>query len=95
MNGKPRFRNIEDITDNDVATLVEKVSNKVRAYLVRKEYLNKDGELVQNPTADELFSDANSIKEATAASIAGKIAFGPNAGKYVTKIGSGFGYGQL
>jgi hypothetical protein len=30
----------------------------------------------------------------TVASIAGKIAFGPNAGNYVTKIGSGFGYGE-
>jgi hypothetical protein len=94
VNGRPRFRNIEYISDEDVATLVEAISNKVRRYLVKKEYLNKDGELVQNPTADELFSDANSIKEATAASIAGKIAFGPNAGKYVTKIGSGFGYGE-
>ena len=28
------------------------------------------------------------------ASIGGKIAFGPNAGNYVTKIGSGFGYGE-
>jgi hypothetical protein len=29
---------------------------------------------------------------ATSSSIAGRIAFGPNAGKQVTRIGSGFGY---
>lgn len=79
---------------SDVATLIEKISKKVRSYLVRKEYLSKDGEIVQNPPADELFSDANSINEATTASIAGKIAFGPNAGKYFTDVGSGFGYGE-
>jgi len=41
-----------------------------------------------------MFSEYESLKAATQTSIAGKIAFGPNAGKYVTKIGSGFGYGE-
>ena len=31
---------------------------------------------------------------ATRASLVGRIAFGPNAGKRVTRIGSGFGYGE-
>jgi hypothetical protein len=37
VNGRPRFRNITDISDDDVATLVEAISKKVRAFLVRKE----------------------------------------------------------
>jgi hypothetical protein len=53
-----------------------------------------DGELILNPMADELFQESESLHLAIHNSIAGKIAFGPNAGKYVTKIGSGFGYGE-
>ena len=41
---------------------------------------------------DDLFQENDAITAAAYASIAGKIAFGPNAGKYVTRIGSGFGY---
>jgi hypothetical protein len=52
----------------------------------------KDGKVVQNPMMDELFLDNEAITLASTCSIAGKIAFGENAGKYVTKIGSGFGY---
>lgn len=37
-------------------------------------------------------TESESLSLATECSIAGKIAFGPNAGKYVTKIGKGFGY---
>ena len=53
-----------------------------------------DGDIVTNPTIDEMFRDYDALSMATCSSIAGKIAFGPNAGKYVTRIGSGFGYGE-
>ena len=61
-------------------------------HLTKQGYLDKDGEIVQNPMMDELFLDNEAITLAATCSIAGKIAFGVNAGKYVTKIGSGFGY---
>ncbi len=64
------------------------------AYLKRKGYLDKDGDIVSNPEADNIYNDYESINQATASSLAGRIAFGPNAGKYVTRIGSGFGYGE-
>ena len=64
------------------------------AYLKRKGYLDKDGDIVSNPEADNIYKDYESINQATASSLAGRIAFGPNAGKYVTRIGSGFGYGE-
>jgi hypothetical protein len=50
--------------------------------------------VVQNPVPDDVFQDSESISMSTVASIAGKIAFGPNAGNYVTKIGSGFGFNE-
>lgn len=94
VNGKPLFHNIRTMTDADVARLVETISHKVRKYLVKKGYLDKDGELVENPIQDHIFTEYESVNQAVARSLEGRIAFGPNAGKYVTKIGSGFGYGE-
>jgi len=92
VNGIVRFRNIDAITDDEVAWLCENIAKKVMKHLIKEGYLDKDGEVVQNPMMDELFQENEAITTAAYASIAGKIAFGPNAGKYVTKIGSGFGY---
>ena len=61
-------------------------------YLQKNAYLSQDGEVVENPLVDELFQENEAITAAATSSIAGKIAFGPNAGKYVAKIGSGFGF---
>ena len=94
FDGIPRFRNLDPITDDDVADLAQSISHKVLRHLRRKGYLDRDGEVVENPAADSLFKDHDSIVQATACSVAGKIAFGPNAGKYVTRIGSGFGYAE-
>jgi len=88
----PRFRNVVPISDDEVAALVEKIAQFVMRYLKKMGYLDKEGEIVQNPKQDDLFAESVSLAKATACSIAGKIAFGPNAGKYVTRIGKGFGY---
>jgi len=87
-----RFRNIEPITDDDVASLVEGIATRVQSLCVRRGYLDKDGDIVLTPSLDPLFQDHESLTAALAASIGGKIAFGPNAGNYVRKIGGGFGY---
>ncbi|MFW7379323.1 MAG: transposase [Oligoflexus sp.] len=94
VDGKPLFRNLDAITDGEVARLIEAISQKAMHYLKKQGYLDKDGELVRNPLLDELFDTHEALSGATAASIAGKIAFGPNAGNYVTRIGKGFGYGE-
>ena len=91
-DGQVRFRNIEAITDQEVANLLEKTAHSVMRFLRKKGYLDQDGEVVQNPEADPLFRDHESLSLASQASISGRIAFGPNAGKMVTRIGSGFGY---
>jgi hypothetical protein len=88
----PRFRNIDPISDDEVAALVRRIAQFVMRYLKKMGYLDKEGEIVQNPKQDDLFTENESLALATASSIAGKIAFGPNAGKYVTKIGKGFRY---
>lgn len=92
VNGVVKFRNIDPITDDEVAWLCETIAKKVMKHLTKKGYLDKDGEVVQNPNMDELFQENEAITAAACASIAGKIAFGKNAGKLVTRIGSGFGY---
>ena len=39
-----------------------------------------NAEVVTNPDSDEMFRDHEALAAASSASIAGKIAFGPNAG---------------
>jgi hypothetical protein len=70
------------------------ITTKVLKHLRRLGLISKDGDIVNNPEADDLFRDHDSLAQATASSIAGKIAFGPNAGRYITKIGSGFGFSE-
>jgi hypothetical protein len=64
------------------------------SYLKKQGYLDPDGEVVAHPLADPLFQEHEALAQAASASIAGRIAFGPHAGSTVTKIGSGFGYGE-
>jgi hypothetical protein len=92
VGGNPLFRNLSAMTDAEVASLAASISKKVLAILVRAGLLNKEGEVVTNPDCDEMFRDHEALAATSSASIAGKIAFGPNAGRHVTKVGSGFGY---
>jgi hypothetical protein len=92
VNGVVKLRNVDAITDDEVAWLCENIAKNVMRHLTKEGYLDKDGEVVQNPMMDDLFQENEAITAAAYASIAGKIAFGQNAGRYVTRIGSGFGY---
>ena len=56
----------------------------------RREWLQRY--IVRHPALDPLFQDHESLTAALATSIVGKIAFGPNAGNSVRRIGGGFGY---
>lgn len=94
VNSRASFRPADAITDDEVAALVEAIAHKVMRHLQKQGYLSKDGDIVANPLADDVFREYDALSLATSSSIAGKIAFGPNAGKYVTRIGSGFGYGE-
>jgi hypothetical protein len=92
IKDKAVFRNIDAITNEEVVELLEVISKKVMKHLKKQGYLDEDGDVVENPLSDDIFSDYESMSLAATNSIAGKIAFGPNAGKYVTRIGSGFGF---
>lgn len=94
VKGKPFFRNIYAISDKEVEDLITNISQRIMKYLRRPGYLDKDGEVVLNPREDDIFKDHESLKQATTSSIARRIAFGPNAGKFVTRIRLGFGYGE-
>ena len=41
-----RFRNLDPITDDEVAGLIQTISSKVLALCVRRGYLSRDGEQV-------------------------------------------------
>ncbi len=90
--GEPQFREVQDITDDDISTLLETISKITIRMLQKQGYLDKDSQVVDNPILDPLFVDHPALADATSASIQNRIAFGPNAGKYVRKVGSGFGY---
>jgi hypothetical protein len=59
------------------------------------ELIDSEGNVVQNPLADPILADYESLSLAIGASITSKIAFGPNAGKSGNQemgIRSGFGF---
>ena len=62
-----RFRNLDPITDDEVATLIQAIGTKVMALCVRRGYLNKDGEQVAQPDLDPLFHDHDALALATPA----------------------------
>ncbi|MCX6117955.1 MAG: transposase [Proteobacteria bacterium] len=72
-----KFQNVETLTDDDTENLLINITTKILKHLRRKGYLNKEGKVVDNPLADGLFTDHESLAQATVSSIAGKIAFGP------------------
>ena len=92
VGDKPVFKKAPKITDEDVEKLLMEISAKIRKYLVKKGYLNADGEICLNPEVSSVFSENEAVSMAAESSFRNRIAFGENAGKYVTKIGSGFGY---
>ena len=92
--GDPLFRKAKSITDRQLGSLLASVVEGILELLRKNGYLTQEGELSENPLQDALFAEYESIDMATRASLVGRIAFGPNAGKKVTRIGSGFGYGE-
>ncbi len=86
-----RFRNLEAITDKEVEKLLLEFSSKVLKLLKKHGYLNDEGEMVNHPLSDSLFRDHEFLAMATSSSIVGRIAFGPNAGQKVTRIGCAVG----
>ena len=89
-----RFSAPPNISEKQVCEVLKGISQKVRKLLIRSGLLTETGELVENPLKDRLFEEYESMETAAFNSMKGKIAFGENAGNYVTRIGSGFGYAE-
>lgn len=71
VNGKPRWNNMEKITDQEVSDLITKISQSVMLFLRKQGYLDKDGDVVQNPLADGLFQENAALSLATQNSVNG------------------------
>ena len=98
VNDLPKLRCAPKLEDSDVENLLGDIVSRVTKLCRRRGYLDKDGTIVNHPELDPLFApdgpegQMSAVARATASSLQGKIAFGPNAGKYVRRIGGGFGY---
>jgi hypothetical protein len=90
--GNPSFRKVSPITEKELENILKRIVKRTITSFKKHGYLSEDGEVTDHPLADPLFQDHESLDLATRASLEGRIAFGPNAGKKVTKIGGGFGY---
>jgi hypothetical protein len=86
------FRKFPAITNDEVATLMTDIASRILKHLKRAGLLDQEGEIKANPALAPFFEENESLRFASQCSIAGKIAFGPAAGQYVTKIGGGLGY---
>ena len=91
-DGSIRFEQLPPPTDEQVGTMVEKIAERVIKLLRKRGYLKEEADEVDIPPLDESFNEHPCYRDAVAASIRGIIAFGPNAGQKVRKIGSGFGF---
>ena len=88
-----KFKKAEKISDDQVAMILDKISARIIAYLKKKGYLDEDGDRILNLFMDTVDENESSVL-LKSHSICSKIAFGPNAGQYVKKIGVGFGFAE-
>ena len=89
-----RFSEGSLLTEKEVRDLLTAISAKIRKLLIRNGYLSESGDLVHNPLKDRIFEDYEGMESAAYNSMKGKIAFGENAGSFVTRLGMGFGYAE-
>jgi hypothetical protein len=88
---KPRFLPADPPTDADIATVLQKISQRVIRELRKRGYLEADTQDVV-PTGYDPASDENpELARTMAASVQQRLAFGERAGQRVRRIGSGFG----
>jgi len=69
----PLFRKAKGIDDQLVGGLLEVITTRIIGVLQEKGYLDKYGELVDNPLLDEFFQKSDAIHMATQASLSGRL----------------------
>ena len=91
---QPLFRKVKRLAEQHVSGLLSILTERIIEMLKKKGFLDQYGEMVENPLKDSLFEESESIHLATQASLSGRIAFGPDAGQRVRRLGGGFGYDE-
>ena len=89
---KPRFVTAEPPSDADIATVLQKISQRVICKLRRLGYLEAGLDVSVATGYDPLLDTEPGLARTMAASVKQRIAFGERAGQKVRRIGSGFGY---
>ena len=60
-----KFRNVPTLSDLDTENILKCMTTKILKHLKRKGYLSPTGDVVQNPEADALFRDHDSLAQVT------------------------------
>ena len=89
---QPRFVTAEPPSDADIATVLQKISQRVICKLRRLGYLEAGLDVSVATGYDPLLDTEPGLARTMAASVKQRIAFGERAGQKVRRIGSGFGY---
>gem|GEM_PF-1303108 len=90
--GRLKFYAAQAPTNESIQNLVSRISTKINNLLIKKGFLEKVEDMVLVGNTDDLFSDSsqNSFEDihlpAQAASVAHRIAFGPNAGQPIRRL---------
>jgi hypothetical protein len=90
--GRLKFYAAQASTNETIQNLVSRISTKINNLLIKRGYLEKVEDMVLVGKTDDLFSDSsqNSCEDihlpAQAASVAHRIAFGPNAGQPIRRL---------
>lgn len=88
---KPRFRPQEAPRDEEIAAVLQKISQRVIRHLRKRGYLEAGIEDVVPTGYDPASDEDPELARTMAASVQQRIAFGERAGQRVRRIGSGFG----
>jgi hypothetical protein len=87
-----KFLAAEKLQDQQVEAVLARIAKHVINLCRKRGFVSEDPDQVQVGQMDSLFDESLVLSAALAASIKGKIAFGPRAGKNVRFIGEGFGF---
>jgi hypothetical protein len=87
-----KFSAAEKLQDQQVEVVLAAIAEQIIKLCRKRGFISEDPDQVQSGEMDSLFGESSALSAALSASIKGKIAFGPRAGKNVRFIGEGFGF---
>lgn len=92
FEGKTLVNLSESWTDAKLEKLTGRIITKTIKLLKKAGYISEQEEIIQAPDVDPLFEEEEAYRAASQASMSGRIAFGANQGKEMTRVHSGFGF---